>query len=137
MSSIFSLSKTSCCGCSACSLSCPLQLIRMTPDAEGLIYPEIQYPKDYIHCGKCEKACPIINLDEIQIQTHNQQVYAGFVCETTDLKKSASGGIESAISQKIINEESVVYGVAYNTDFTKSCRRVPFTNSRENIRAVL
>ncbi len=120
MSSILQLPKTSCCGCSACSLSCPMQLIRMTPDAEGFLYPEIQYPERCIHCDKCEKVCPIINVDTIQIPTHNQQVYAGFVRETTYLQKSASGGIASAISQKIINEGGVVYGVAYIDDFTKA-----------------
>ena len=97
-----------------------MQLIRMTPDAEGFLYPEIQYPERCIHCDKCEKVCPIINVDTIQIPTHNQQVYAGFVRETTYLQKSASGGIASAISQKIINEGGVVYGVAYIDDFTKA-----------------
>ena len=97
-----------------------MQFICMTPDAEGFLYPEIQNPEKCIHCGKCEKVCPIINIDAIQIPTHNQQVYAGFVRETDYLLKSASGGIASAISQKIINEGGVVYGVAYNADFTKA-----------------
>ena len=92
----------------------------MTPDAEGFLYPKIQNPEQCIHCGKCEKVCPIINVDTIQIPTHNRQVYAGFVSETDELQKSASGGIASAISQKIINEGGVVYGVAYNADFTRA-----------------
>ena len=59
---ISSLPKTSCCGCSACSLSCPLQLISMTPDAEGFLYPKIQNPEQCIHCGKCVKLCPLNNI---------------------------------------------------------------------------
>ena len=92
----------------------------MTPDAEGFLYPEIQNPEICIHCGKCEKVCPIINVDTIQIPTHNQWVYAGFVRETADLQNSASGGVASAMSQKIINEGGVVYGVVYIDDFTKA-----------------
>ena len=92
----------------------------MTPDAEGFLYPKIQNPELCINCGRCEKVCPIINVDAIQIPTHNLQVYAGFVSETGELQKSASGGIASAISQKIITEGGVVYGVAYSSDFTKA-----------------
>lgn len=92
----------------------------MTPDAEGFLYPEIQNPEKCIHCGKSEKVCPIINVDTIQIPAHNKEVYAGFVSEMDELQKSASGGVASAISQKIINEGGVVYGVAYNADFTKA-----------------
>ena len=62
---ISSLPKTSCCGCSACSLSCPLQLISMTPDAEGFLYPKIQNPEQCIHCGKCKKVC-LMDVDPTQ-----------------------------------------------------------------------
>ena len=120
MHSIFSLPKTSCCGCSACCIACPQNIIHLTPDTEGFLYPLITKEDTCIHCGKCEKVCPIINIDSIQIPTHNQKTYAGFVRETANLQKSASGGIASAVSRKIIREGGVVYGVAYTPDFTRA-----------------
>ena len=92
----------------------------MTADTEGFLYPEIQNPEQCIQCGKCDKACPIINVESIQIPTHNQQIYASSVSDAADLQKSASGGIASAVSRKIIREGGVVYGVAYTPDFTRA-----------------
>lgn len=120
MSSILSLTKSSCCGCSACSLACPLSLIRMTADTEGFLYPQIENPDACIQCGKCEKVCPVINVETIQIPVHNQQTYAAFVRDAAELGRSASGGVASAVSRKIIAEGGVVFGVAYSTDFTRA-----------------
>ena len=120
MPSILSLTKSSCCGCSACSLVCPLSLIRMTADTEGFLYPQIENPDACIQCGKCEKICPIVNIESIQIPTHNQQTYAAFVRDAAELSKSASGGVASAVSRRIIEKGGAVFGVAYSTDFTKA-----------------
>ena len=92
----------------------------MTADTEGFLYPEIQNPEKCIQCGKCEKVCPIINVEAIQIPTHNLQIYASSVSDTTKLRKSASGGVASAVSRKIIAEGGVVFGVAYSADFTRA-----------------
>ena len=120
MSSILPLPKSSCCGCSACSLACPLSLIRMTADTEGFLYPQIENQDACIQCRKCEKVCPIINVEAIQIPTHNQQIYASSVSDVTELQKSASGGVASAVSRKIISDGGVVFGVAYSPDFTRA-----------------
>ncbi len=120
MPSILSLTKPSCCGCSACSLACPLSLIRMTAGTEGFLYPQIENQDACIQCGKCEKLCPVINVEAIQIPFHNQQTYAAFVRDAADLQKSASGGVASSVSRKIIAEGGVVFGVAYSTDFTRA-----------------
>ena len=120
MSSILSLPKSSCCGCSACSLACPLSLIRMTADTEGFLYPQIENQDACIQCRKCEKVCPIINVEAIQIPTHNLQIYASSVSDTTKLQRSASGGVASAVSRKIIADGGVVFGVAYSEDFTRA-----------------
>ena len=34
-------SKLDCCGCTACTNSCPKSAIRMVPDEEGFLYPKI------------------------------------------------------------------------------------------------
>ena len=33
--------KAACCGCGACADACPVQAIRMVPDREGFLYPEV------------------------------------------------------------------------------------------------
>ena len=92
----------------------------MTADTEGFLYPEIQNTEQCTQCRKCEKVCPIINVEAIQIPTHNLQIYASSVSDTTELRKSASGGVASAVSRKIIADGGVVFGVAYSTDFTRA-----------------
>ena len=50
--------KLNCCGCSACSNICPKNAVKMVPDSEGFLYPEIDI-KNCIDCGLCEKICPV------------------------------------------------------------------------------
>lgn len=51
--------KTDCCGCSACMNICPKKCITMKEDEEGFFYPVVD-EKRCIHCGLCEKTCPIL-----------------------------------------------------------------------------
>lgn len=53
-------SKLDCCGCTACTNSCPKSAIAMVPDEEGFLYPKIDMRR-CIECGACERACPILN----------------------------------------------------------------------------
>ena len=52
--------KLDCCGCTACTNSCPKSAITMVPDEEGFLYPKIDR-KRCIECGACEKVCPVLN----------------------------------------------------------------------------
>ena len=49
--------KAECCGCYACFQICPVDAIKMIPDAEGFSYPKVDIQR-CINCGKCEKICP-------------------------------------------------------------------------------
>lgn len=48
--------KDSCCGCGACFNICPVEAIRMEPDAEGFLYPVVD-PEKCIRCYRCETVC--------------------------------------------------------------------------------
>ena len=109
-----------CCGCGVCSEKCPFNLIEMNYDPEGFLYPHLTNMEKCTHCHICERTCPVLNNDTIQISSHNISVYAGYFIHADERKRSASGGIATAISRKIISEGGKVCGVAYNEDFTKA-----------------
>ena len=48
--------KEKCCGCSACADICPVHAIKMKPDQEGFLYPEIDAEK-CINCKLCDRIC--------------------------------------------------------------------------------
>lgn len=117
------LKNEKCCGCGVCSAVCPQNIIEMKPDNYGFLYPQIVSPNFCVACHLCMDYCPSQHLEEIQIPTHNVAVFAGFTSNPYELQKSASGGIASSISQQIIKEGGVVYGVVYSSDFSKAMYR--------------
>jgi len=90
----------------------------MKPDDEGFLYPEILDKGKCIECDKCLNLCPVRNAP-IQ-KTHNLEAYSGFFSDNNKLKLSASGGLASAISERIIKKNGVVCGVEYSEDFTSA-----------------
>lgn len=55
-SNITSISKESCCGCSACAAICPVDAIEMKLDQYGFYYPVVA-AEFCIDCGQCLKVC--------------------------------------------------------------------------------
>lgn len=114
-----------CCGCGSCAVVCPVNIIKMTSDKEGFLYPEVHVSSRCISCRKCEKKCPIVNEREYRNNSNMRKTYAGYLKNTFDLQKSSSGGVATALSRKIISEGGVVFGVRYGGDgrlayFTKA-----------------
>ena len=60
------VSKSDCCGCSACYSICPKGAISMVKDKEGFLYPEID-SNLCINCKMCSKVCPIKEVDDEHI----------------------------------------------------------------------
>lgn len=102
--------KSKCCGCMACVQKCPKQCITMKEDEEGFLYPHVDESL-CVSCNLCEKVCSVIN------QTANNEpikVYAATNNNEEILKQSSSGGIFSLIAEKILDENGVVFGAAFN-----------------------
>ena len=103
--------KQDCCGCELCAQSCPQQIIRMQPDEEGFLYPLIQDESSCINCKRCIRLCPIKSPG--REKSAIQKSFSYSMPEANDLKKSASGGLATAISRAFVKNGGIVYGVAY------------------------
>lgn len=108
--------KEKCCGCSACAQVCPKQCIRMRIDREGFQYPHVD-SRACINCGLCEKVCPI-NADNNRIKKDPKATFIAY-SENCDVRmKSSSGGIFTELAEHTINNGGIVFGAAFDSDFS-------------------
>lgn len=113
MEKILSIDK-SCCGCGGCEQVCPKKCISFQQDQEGFLYPKIEEEK-CISCGACVKACPIINKAEY----HTPKMILGTKLNNPDrAQKSSSGGVFVPLAEKILEQNGVVAGCAYDSKLT-------------------
>lgn len=107
--------KKECCGCEACSLVCPSQIIHMQPDKEGFLYPVITDESGCINCGRCLKVCP--EKSPGRNPNHLIESFGGYSCDINEVKICSSGGYATAISREFVTLGGIVYGVRYTSDF--------------------
>lgn len=106
--------KDKCCGCSACFSVCPVQAIKWTKNKEGFSEPEIIEDK-CIDCGLCRKVCPY---EEDHVgKDADPEVYAAVHKDKKVLLKSSSGGAFTALSDAVLRQRGVVYGVEFDREY--------------------
>jgi coenzyme F420-reducing hydrogenase beta subunit len=88
----------------------------MAPDGEGFLYPEINEEK-CIHCNKCIEICPVINKNNKIIDNNYPKAYAVINNNEIIRNQSTSGGIFTLLAEEIINQEGIVFGAKFDTDF--------------------
>ncbi len=106
-----------CCGCAACLNICPKDAIVMIENEVGFIYPKVQ-EELCVNCGMCKSVC-VFNKKGIG-ENKEPKVFAGVINDRETLKKSSSGGAFSAIANVILQEGGVVFGAAWEKDFSLS-----------------
>ncbi|MBQ8541060.1 MAG: Coenzyme F420 hydrogenase/dehydrogenase, beta subunit C-terminal domain [Clostridia bacterium] len=104
--------KANCCGCGACAAICPKGAIMLKEDEYGFRYPAINSEK-CVECSACKRVCPLENGCE---KAEPESAYVATNKNVSRQMKSASGGVFSAIAEKLLNDGWTVWGAAYDFD---------------------
>ena len=110
--------KAECNGCCACFDICPTNAISLQIDNEGFWYPEIN--KDLCtSCELCLKTCPeLIDLKSLETKPENPICYGAHYNDQKIRIDSTSGGLFSALANKMYDLGGYVAGAIYNDDFS-------------------
>lgn len=98
-----------CVECHACVQACPQSCISFSPRGEI----EIDY-NTCVHCNLCESVCQITG--SVSFYSTNK-VYAAVCKDEKEERMSSSGGMAYLLYQKVLEEDGVVFGVAYSSSF--------------------
>ena len=122
--------KSECCGCSACAAICPQNAIEMKRDDEGFLYPEIDLKK-CIKCGKCLNVCMFKTKKIEKMPLH---IFAVKNKDEKTRKSSSSGGTFTSLYSYVIHHGGVVYGAAFDSDFSVKHLRAETISACEKFR---
>lgn len=102
-----------CCGCGMCAAYCPFNAIKMEVDDEGFMYPRID-ENVCVSCGKCLKVCAFENTYCDEFCNTPVNAYIARAEDDKILKKSASGGIFTLLSDIVLSKNGKIYGAVYD-----------------------
>lgn len=111
------MEKEKCCGCSACEQICPVQCIVMEKDEKGFLYPKTDLEK-CIHCRKCDRVCPAEQSADKKQAAQITDTFIGYTKKENIRKNSSSGGIFSVLAECVLDQNGVVFGAAFDQDFS-------------------
>ena len=104
-----------CTGCHACFSVCLKGAIVMAANDEGFLYPQIDVVK-CVRCGQCERVCPA--LSPLRKEGEDTRAFAAINNDEKIRLESSSGGIFSALAQKVIDAGGAVFGAKFAPDFS-------------------
>ena len=100
-----------CTGCTACANACPRNAISMVRDREGFAYPEVD-PEKCLRCGRCAAVCPALGERKAG---HLPAAFAAWNRDARIRRDSTSGGVFTALAERILESGGVVYGAAMDS----------------------
>lgn len=125
--------KADCCGCTACASICPKDAIIMEPDTLGFKYPKVDLSK-CIDCGLCEKVCAFNDNYDKSLNLKEPEIYAARHKDIHELETSRSGAVFIAISDYILENGGIVYGVGYKDHFRVAHKRATTKEERNEFK---
>ena len=125
--------KNQCCGCTACANVCAHEAITMEPDALGFLYPKVDESK-CVDCGLCDKVCAFNDNYDKSLNLPSPDVYGARHKDMDEVMKSRSGATFVAISDYILDNGEVVYGVGYKDHFRVAHKRATTRIERDEFR---
>ena len=130
---IHSNNKSDCCGCTACVSICSNKAITMQPDGLGFLYPVVDVDK-CVQCGLCEKVCAFnINYSKEE-NLKEPDVYAVRHKNISEIERSRSGAMFVVLSDWILDNSGVIYGVGYTEHFRVVHKRALTKEERDEFR---
>ena len=107
-----------CTACGACVSICPQEALSLGPQEYfGFYYPQVDVDR-CVGCGICETICHVIN----EKVGENKQDRTPFMLKAHDkdlVWHSSSGGAFSLLAEKVLKDDGIVYGAAYNYEEEK------------------
>ena len=120
--------KENCCGCTACASICPHHAINMIPDQLGFLYPSVNKAL-CTKCGLCERVCAFHPNYDISQNLSQPEAYGVRHKNMSEIESSRSGAAFIALSDLILKQNGVIYGVGYTDHFRVVHKRA--INSKE------
>ncbi len=124
---------TKCCGCSACVDTCPEKAIKLEIDEKGFWYPNVDENKCLL-CGKCIDACTFHYKQSDEKRVAPSSVYAVKHKDENVRLLSRSGGIFTAITDIVLEQEGYVYGAAFTDGFQVKHKKATTKEERNEFR---
>lgn len=125
--------KADCCGCTACASICPHKAITMKPDSLGFLYPKVDTNK-CTDCGLCEKVCAFNSNYDKNLNLDTPETYGARHKDIKEVETSRSGAAFIAISDWILEQGGVVYGVGYEDHFRVAHKRAVTKKQRNEFK---
>lgn len=91
----------------------------MKTDSEGFLRPIIDL-QSCVNCGQCASVCPVLH--PMNLSDSLTGCYAAYNTDEPEREKASSGGIFLLLARWVLNHGGVVFGAAFNEDFTVSHR---------------
>ncbi|WP_029231642.1 Coenzyme F420 hydrogenase/dehydrogenase, beta subunit C-terminal domain [Butyrivibrio sp. VCB2006] len=103
--------ETTCCGCAACMSICPKSAISMAENEKGFLNPVVDETL-CVDCGLCQKVC------NSKIEKENvSNAYILKIKDSVQHLMSQSGGAFTAVSNAILDDDGMVFGVVADENF--------------------